>query len=185
MTKYATRLDMIAALPSGSIGAEIGVHRGEFSAQMLGLPNVKFLYLIDPWRSFPRDIWTSDLNGQDQQANLDATRNALADKRFDGKFTLIHMMSDEAYHQSLILPQKLDFIFLDANHRFKFVLDDLTNWSKRTDVICGHDFCTSDLSRRHNWGVVEAVEEFLERNLDWHLEAVTLDDPPSFKMVRT
>lgn len=184
MKNYPNRLDMIADLPSGSVGAEIGVHRGEFAAQILGLPNIDRLYLIDPWRNMPQEEWHSDLNGPDQQANLEATIAAVGSHIWTARSEILKMTSREAY-ESFLKFCKLNFVYIDANHSFESVLEDLTNWSKIAPIICGHDFCTSDLSRRHNWGVVEAVEEFLERNLDWHLEAVTLDDPPSFKMVRT
>lgn len=180
---YPTRLDMIADLPMGSVGAEIGVHRGEFACQMLELPSVQFLHLIDPWENFDRSEWTSDLNGQNQQVNFEATMRQVSNA---GKhYRIWRGTSRDVALGTISANNTLDWVYIDANHRYEFVLEDLNNWSKIAPVLMGHDFCKSELAKRHNWGVVEAVQEFLKRNLDWSLDAITLDDPPSFKLVKT
>ena len=40
---------LLEKLPANSIGAEIGVHRGEFASHILEVVKPKKLHLIDPW----------------------------------------------------------------------------------------------------------------------------------------
>ena len=47
MKTYPSRLAMIQELPPHSVGAEIGVYRGDFSEQILRNTQVAHLYLID------------------------------------------------------------------------------------------------------------------------------------------
>ncbi len=41
---------VLEQLPSGSVGVEIGVHRGDYSAEILRVVQPKQLHLIDPWK---------------------------------------------------------------------------------------------------------------------------------------
>ena len=54
---------------------------------------------------------------------------------------------------------ELDFIYIDGNHTYHYVIKDLEiSWKKIKDdgILCGHDFVIPD--------VAKAVLEFAERN---------------------
>ena len=69
-----------------------------------------------------------------------------------------------------------DFIYIDADHSFDAVLNDLKNWYpkvKKGGVISGHDWdCNPLLSEFHLFGVERAVREFLNNKIS----KVTLTD---------
>jgi precorrin-6B methylase 2 len=51
------------------------------------------------------------------------------------------------------LPRKVDMVFIDGNHEYKYVLDDIKRWTPRArKMICGHDM---DME-----GVQKAVGEY-------------------------
>ena len=45
-----TRRSLLEMLPSGSVGAEIGVWKGDFSDRILSVVEPSHLHLIDPWK---------------------------------------------------------------------------------------------------------------------------------------
>ena len=47
------RTDLLTHLPKGSVGAEIGVWRGDFSARLLRVARPAQLHLVDPWNFEP------------------------------------------------------------------------------------------------------------------------------------
>ena len=62
-------------------------------------------------------------------------------------FTLIKKTSMEAL--SDFADDRLDFVYIDGNHSFKFVAEDIFEWSKKVKpggVISGHDYV-----RMRNW----------------------------------
>lgn len=116
------------------VGAEIGVAKGEFSEKIAqaGLA----LYAVDPWQSY------KDYEDTRGQARLDFlyehTRRVLAPYP---KCKVIRKTSMEAALD--FDDESLDFVYIDGNHQFKYVAEDLTEWSKKVKkggVICGHDY---------------------------------------------
>lgn len=69
--------------------------------------------------------------------------------------TPIQSASNEAY--KLYKDKSLDFVFLDANHSYKFAKEDMTNWFPKVKdggIFAGHDW------NPISWpGVVQAVKE--------------------------
>lgn len=78
-------------------------------------------------------------------------------------------------------PQDADLIFIDANHDYEWVLEDLHAWIDHVaddGILCGHDFTLGFP------GVVEAVQEFcagfgvepklMEHTLLWYIEKAEL-----------
>lgn len=116
------------------VGAEIGVDRGEFSEKFCkaGLA----LYAIDPWRSY------GDYEEVRGQYRLDAlyehTKKLLEPYK---QCTIIRKTSMQALAD--IADESLDFVYIDGNHQFKYVAEDIAEWSKKVKkggVICGHDY---------------------------------------------
>lgn len=120
------------------IGAEIGIDKGEFSQKFCqaGLA----LYAIDPWKSY-RDY--QDPRGQ---ARLDFLYEH--SKRFLAPFRnckIIRKTSMEAVAD--FADGSLDFVYIDGNHQLRYVIDDLSEWSKKVKkggIVCGHDYIYTD-----------------------------------------
>jgi len=65
--------------------------------------------------------------------------------------------------------ESLDFVYIDADHRFDFVMEDLIAWGRRVrpgGIIAGHDY-----DRPHRRGVVPAVDIYtkVHRVGEWFL----------------
>ena len=62
------------------------------------------------------------------------------------------------------LDNSLDFVFIDANHTFEYVVNDIAEWSKKVrpgGIISGHDFLNSiDLKEKDVWG---GAKTYIER----------------------
>lgn len=116
------------------VGAEIGVDKGEFSQKFCqaGLR----LYAIDPWLSY------GDYKDSRGQAKLESifehTKKVLAPYP---NCKIIRKTSMKAAND--FPDRSLDFVYIDGNHQFKYVAEDIAEWSKKVNVggvICGHDY---------------------------------------------
>lgn len=60
-----------------------------------------------------------------------------------------------------IIPNELDFVYIDGNHDYEYVKEDINIWYskvKEGGIIGGNDFDAG------HFGVVRAVLEFVEKN---------------------
>lgn len=115
-------------------GAEIGVETGLYSEIIADkMPGVN-LHSIDAWQAYPgyRDHVT--------QEKLDGFY-AQAQKRLEGKSNIIRKFSVAA---SIDFEDgELDFVYIDANHEFLEVTQDIHYWTpkvRKGGIIAGHDF---------------------------------------------
>ncbi len=148
-------------------GAEIGVWEGDVSHALLDrLPSLK-MYCIDPYRPFDsRSISMFMYMTYEDWNDLYYRVNERL-LPFGGRAILLRMPSEEAF---TAIPDKLDFVFIDANHIVDAVRTDITVWEPMVrdgGLIAGHD-CG-------NWkfpGVLEAVIKYAkdfgrEPSFDW------------------
>lgn len=119
------------------VGAEIGVASGVFS-EILCKDGLK-LYSIDPYTVYP-DYYTPTA-----QARLDREYEEAKERL--GKYpncTIIRKTSMEAVKD--FEDESLDFVYIDGHHAFKFVAEDIYEWSKKIrkgGCVSGHDFVHS------------------------------------------
>lgn len=119
-------------------GVEIGVLRGDFSRTILQKWNGEKLYLIDSWAH----NGNIDLNNGDHNTQL----NNLAETfkniyEFNDRACIIRASSLEG--SKLIKDGSLDFVYLDAGHDYKSVMDDLLAWwpkIKEGGMLLGDDY---------------------------------------------
>lgn len=119
-------------------GAEVGVYKGEYSEVLcLRNPGVK-LYCIDPWRVYKSKVpepFSSDQNA------LDGFYKEAKMRLASYNCSIIKKPSMEAVED--FEPNSLDFIYLDANHDYKHVSEDLDAWAKIVrsgGIVSGHDY---------------------------------------------
>ena len=135
------------------IGVEIGVSKGENAENMLKLLNIERLYLIDPYIPY------IDADGKEYQkiSELEElARNRV--KKFQDKIEFIIKESSEAKFE---IPNDLDFVYIDGNHNYQYVRQDIENYFPKVrqgGVIGGHDFFAQF------FGLSMAVLEFAKRN---------------------
>ena len=133
------------------IGLEIGVLNGTYSEEIFKFFQTKFdfhLYLVDPWKTYNE---FDDYN----QKLLDKYFSNVK-KKFDKNknVTILRKPSLEASND--FQNESLNFVYIDGNHDYKYVLNDLETWFpklKSHGVLFGDDYSRS-------YGVHKAVNEF-------------------------
>ena len=143
-------------------GVEVGVFRGDYSNEILRTWRGSRLTSIDPWREFPVSDYVDLCNTTqgDQEINYQSTVAALA--KFGERSRILRLTSVEAASQ--FEKSSLDFVYLDAQHHYEAVRDDIRLWLpkvRKGGVLGGHDYLDG---RRPSgqYGVKQAVQEFAE-----------------------
>ena len=126
-------------------GAEVGVCKGEFSERFLKtIPDLE-LHCVDLWDAYYHFT-----------AESGATHYEIAKERL-GKYAGAHIHKGDASEMAKEIPDgSLDFVYIDADHRFDGVMQDLIVWGRKVrpgGIISGHDYY-----RTRNFGVQEAVD---------------------------
>jgi hypothetical protein len=159
---------LLEMFPSGSVGAEVGVHRGDFSRAILDTVAPARLHLIDPWHHEPSPTYDLALYGgraKDGQAEMDARYEQVlarfAPEIEAGQITVHRAPSADALRS---LPdESLDWVYIDGNHLYEYVAVDLELGFAKTrpgGLVTGDDY------RDGGWwegGVKRAVDEVAER----------------------
>ena len=127
-------------------GTEVGVYEGDMAeALRVAFPACELL-LVDPWQEWtPDDTYyqkhrrTGKLIKTDWDAIYKKTMNRMA--ALGGFNRISRTTSKWAAHVAENKSQ--DFVFIDANHNYDDVLNDIGWWLpkiKRGGLICGHDY---------------------------------------------
>lgn len=151
------RQSILNLIRSNSVVVEVGVWKGDFSAEILAR-GPKQLILVDPWKSYP------DLNGRwyaTEQLEMDAIHDAVV-KRFNGDSRVtIERKASIDYKPST----KLDLVYIDANHSYDYVKQDLEHWWPHIAVggyMTGDDWGWKD--KNCSKGPTPAIKEFCEKH---------------------
>jgi|SRR3989344_1329757 len=115
-------------------GAEIGVDKGEFT-EKFAQAGLK-IHGVDSW------AWSKDYDNSRSQEHYDniyeQAKSRLAPY---SNATIFRKTSMEAVED--FKDESLDFVYIDGNHKLKFVIEDIVGWSKKIKsggVIAGHDY---------------------------------------------
>lgn len=132
-------------------GAEIGIAHGPTACAMLQhFPNLH-LIMVDKWKR-------GELRRNMDQCLLQAKQNT----EFARERRIIFV--GDSIDAARLLPHEfLDFVFIDANHYYDYVVRDLAAWSRkvrRGGLLIGHDYDVPH-DQRGTWGVKRAVDEFV------------------------
>ena len=94
--------------------------------------------------------------------NTDQMKQAIKDNPLEEirknlkEFTPTIMVADSVVAANEFNKESIDFLFLDANHDYEYVIKDIEAWLPKISphgIICGHDY------REGYKGVKQAVEE--------------------------
>jgi len=137
-------------------GAEIGVERGVYSKticqRMLGVK----LFLVDPWKAY------RGYREHVSQEKLDGFYEETKERLRDYDVELVRKFSVDAAKD--FENESLDFAYLDGNHEYSHVVNDLTAWVPKVKIggiVSGHDFI-SRKNPEYLMGVIPAVRGYQE-----------------------
>jgi hypothetical protein len=119
------------------VGAEIGTEKGKFAERFCTtIPGLK-LYCVDAYSEY---AGYNDYVGDRQGMLRFAKRNA-AQRLAPYNVQFIYKLSMNALED--IPDESLDFCYIDANHEWPFVAQDIYYWNKKVrkgGILCGHDY---------------------------------------------
>lgn len=155
---FSRRRELIEMLKERGIkkGAEIGVDHGKYAEQLLrGIPGLQLL-CIDPWLPYTEGTEVHD------QENISAIYHEAHERLTPLNANVLRATSMEAVQY--IDNNSLDFIFIDGNHSYSYVLEDITEWYKKLKpggIMVGHDYKEDKVN---DYGVIEAVQKYTTDN---------------------
>lgn len=158
-------------------GAEVGTFKGQFSKQILNNWSGT-LYMIDVWRPLGEEY----LDASNHAEHLDAYSETM--KNVEGlENRAIMVRADSERASDMFSNESLDFVYIDANHAYDYVVQDINLWYpkvKKGGYLGGHDYIAMNWYKdpnfaenkkdKHIWsgnnfyhgvfGVNPAVDEF-------------------------
>jgi hypothetical protein len=147
----------IDALKLSGDAVEIGVFGAVFSEQILSRAPFRKLYCVDPYLAY--DEYKDGINYIDFEAKFKEAKRRV--ERFGARVEFKRKFSLEASRD--FADGSLDFVYIDGNHQYKYVKEDLTFWYPKVKIgglIVGDDAHDVDDSRRNADGDVEWVHSF-------------------------
>jgi len=133
------------------VGVEIGVYYGDNASDYLRDLDIKKVYLIDPYTIHPRyPEWRMKESEKEARAKLDIYKD---------KIEWVRTTSAKAV--SMFDESSLDFVYIDGDHSYEFVRDDIALYYpkvKEGGLLSGHDY------RNYTKGVIVAVNEYCQKN---------------------
>lgn len=133
---------------------ELGVYEGDHSLEMLKVLDPVQLYLVDMWIDIKISGEGSDYL-PDDQSDWDARYLKVVDRYAScANVRVLRMSTDQAAE---VVPNDLDLVYIDANHDYAGVLNDMEKWFPKVregGILSGDDYCREE--------VVRAVADFLK-----------------------
>jgi len=175
MDRYSLVASIVSKIPNG-VFVEIGTFTGSFASLILDNSENSTLYCVDPYISYSEyDDAMNNTVGDDLYNEVSTRLKA----QYGDRVVFVRNFSKDALSQ---LPDEFDFVYVDGNHRYTYVTDDLTLYYPRVKTggyIVGDDAVDLDDSQRNengdvlvtwspgcygHYGVVKAFREFCTKN---------------------
>lgn len=153
---------LIKHLNEHTVMAEIGCYAGE--STVMFAENVKLIYAIDPWLNL--------YDKNDKSSSIFPMKEV--EKSFDERiknFSNVKKIKTTSIEGSKLFTDKvLDFVYIDANHQYNAVLEDIKIWIvkvKDKGLIGGHDYTSKPVRFRQ---VIKAVKDIFKKEPDFIFE---------------
>ncbi len=165
---------------------ELGVHKGDNALRLMEALRPRHSVLVDAWSAealatyshfdklppwiLPLTAFERYFGGSlSDQATFDRTYET-ACQRFDGRSDVEIIRADTISGFAQVRDRHgdgaFDFIYVDANHQYEYVLRDLLYYQhllSADGVMMLNDCCHSQKGMNQNLGVLEAVGNFMKR----------------------
>lgn len=154
-------------------GAEIGVWKGEYSEVLCRANPGLQLLCVDPWAWYPAYL------PQKNKKDLKAAWREAAARLARYHCTLHRALSTDA--AKTVPDGSLDFVFIDGNHSYRFVLQDLAAWTPKIrpgGILAGHDYYAPTATRFSR--VKAAVDAYTKAHAIEPWWVLTADAKPSY-----
>jgi predicted O-methyltransferase YrrM len=141
------------------IGVEVGVYKGENAKSILKTLNIDKLYLIDPYVYY--DDYGDVAGGQKTFDKL-LKKTIKTLQKYENKYILIKKTANDALPD---IPNNLDFVYIDGNHKYEYVKQDIENYYpklKSGGILAGHDIENGEIAEHD--GIVKAVLDFAHKH---------------------
>jgi hypothetical protein len=152
-------------LPKNSIGAEIGVFRGDYSKQIYQIARPKKLFLVDPWINQEGKSYEESMYSANSLNNMEEIYLKVLDEfvkpKYKNTVDVLRLNSKEFFEK--IDNDSLDFIYIDGDHNYDGVLSDLMlSYNK---IRGGGLICVDDYTNNGWWkdDTINAVNEFIAK----------------------
>jgi len=151
-------------------GAEIGVYRGQYSNILLNdCSTLKNMICVDAWEDYKG--YHSDDSGVDYDVIPDMKSVYEFAKDLLSKHgSKVKMLKGWSVDVAKTIPDgSLDFVFLDGNHAYEYVVADIAAWApkvRKGGIIYGHDYDDYQSNKRHCYSinVINAVIGWTKSN---------------------
>ena len=183
-----SRDGLLRLLPKGGVVAEIGVAEGVFSKTILENTEPEHLHLIDPWQFQENEKYQGDPNNvsdAQNEARFGSVVEKFAEEEAAGRVTIHRSLSGDAV--STFEDGYFDWIYLDGSHAYRDVSEDLDHYDakiKADGFILGHDYTNHIEAKKMNFGVVEAVNEFVNTR-GYEFLILTNEEFPTFVLAKS
>jgi len=139
------------------IVAEVGIGYGTHAKEILKNTSVETLYLVDPMVYYPNDGFATDIMNQTPEipGNNFNEMHDLINKElspWSSRYTWYRMRSTDITNNE-IPDESLDCIFVDGDHSYNAVRDDLRFWWKKIrpgGKMLGDDYWIADVAKAVN-----------------------------------
>lgn len=138
-------------------GVEIGTDHGGYAKDICERYPELELFTIDPWKAYTEG---TDVKSQFEVEEIyKIAKDTLEPYK---NCTIVRETSMEAV--KVFEPNSIDFVFIDGDHRYKYVYEDIIEWTKIVrsgGIVCGHDYKEDE---GKEYGVIKAVNQYVEEN---------------------
>jgi len=142
-------------------GVEVGVLFGAFSEMIMWRGRI--LHLVDPWVEQDENVYREITNKDvDWRSAFKETLGRMVP--YSDRVKIMKMLSSDAAPK--FKDGQLDFVFIDGNHSYDAVKQDLELWWPKVKVggmFSGHDY-ENKLTDGKHCEVKKAVDEFVSAN---------------------
>lgn len=176
---------MFSDIPSGGVGAELGVAKGYNAINLLHQAKPSKLFLVDLWLrkqppvSYLGGPQLSNVAERKERKKID-NYSEFVSSLFSGNDEVEICRSEISSWLDKQSDNSLDWVYIDSGHDQKSMTDQLQRCIrvvKKDGIISGHDFCVTPSM----WGagvIIPVIEAIQEDHLE--MVGITNEQFPSF-----
>lgn len=162
------RIFLLKMFQKNTIGAEIGVWKGEFSKKILRIVKPKEFHLIDPWK-FQPEFGNRLYGGKiaKNQSDMDKIYFHILEAFKNNPNIIVHRKFSHIA-SDIFKNEFFDWVYIDGNHYYDYVKMDLELYLpkvKKGGYLMGDDYSWSSPELGGDLPVKRAVDGFLKKGL--------------------